>query len=46
MGACMAFWVEGNGTKWPLGFVEGENNGNPTVYYMVKADTKGKSLTI
>ena len=41
----IAFWVEGNDTKWHLGVVEGIENENPLVSYMIRTDTKGKSWT-
>ena len=41
----IAFWVEGNETKWHLGVVEGIKNENPLVPYMIQTDTKGKSWT-
>ena len=41
----IAFWVEGNETKWHLGVVEGIENENPLVLYMIKTDSKGKSWT-
>ena len=41
----IAFWVEGNETKWHLGVVEGIENDNPLVSYMIRTDGKGKSWT-
>ena len=41
----IAFWVEGNETKWHLGVVEGIANENPLVSYMMQTDTKRKSWT-
>ena len=41
----IAFWVEGNDTKWHLGVVEGIENENPLVSYMIRTGTKGKSQT-
>ena len=41
----IAFWVEGNKTKSHLGVVEGTENDNSLVSYMIRTDTKGKSWT-
>ena len=40
-----AFWVEGNETECHLGFVQGIENENPLVPYMIRIDTKGKLWT-
>ena len=41
----IAFWVEGNETKWYLGVVEKVLNYVPQVSYMVCTDSRGKSWT-
>ena len=41
----IAFWIEGNETKWHLGVVEAIENENPLVSYMILTDAKGRSWT-
>ena len=41
-GGHIAFWVEGNKTKWYLGIVETKKNDKLVISYMSKADKKGK----
>ena len=41
----IAFWVEGNKTKWHLGVVVEIENDNHVVSYMIQTESKGKSLT-
>ena len=41
----IAFWVEGNKTKWYLGIVETKKNDKLVISYMSKADKKGKVWT-
>ena len=41
----IAFWVEGNETKWHLGVIESIENENTLVSYMIRTDTNGKYWT-
>ena len=41
----IAFWIEGNETKWHLGVVEAIENENPLVSYMILTNAKGRSWT-